>query len=67
MEGQIALDMIVAFAITGAFVTMLILVSYAAGGAAHAKLSGLSNEMTRASLALNYSINPAQAFKIYGS
>lgn len=67
MRGQIAFDMLIAFAISGAFAVLIVSISYGMSNSAHLQLSGLANDVASASAALNSSINPAQEFMIQQS
>lgn len=64
MKAQIALDILVAFAISGAFALLVASMSYSVSHFSSAQLSSLGNAVARASAALNYSIDPIQEFKI---
>ncbi len=64
MRGQIAFDMLIAFAISGAFAVLIASMSYGMNNYAHLQLSSLANEVASSSAALNSSTNPVREFMI---
>ncbi len=67
MMGQIALDIVVSIAISAAFAMLLLSAFAGIRSNWTTQLGGLSNSLSGAQNAINYSISPERQFGILGS